>query len=233
MSKEQNVGNYHVYDVLSEVTDEAKHGLMEFDLYDAQAACPVSQKDCTSEMNGGWELDKYKFLHMIERTWKMRPHKKWYVFAEADSYVFWPNLIYWLNHKVTPEKHPYVGSVALLKNMPFAHGGSGYVISGETVEMMAKTPGLANKYDLMAPHECCGDYLMALAVNDTGSLVKQAHPMFNGEKPNTLPYGHGHWCEPMITMHHMNSEEVSSAWFYEQTRKKRVSAHGARLYEPD
>ncbi|KAH6869900.1 hypothetical protein B0T10DRAFT_568657 [Thelonectria olida] len=35
--------------------------------------------------------------------------------------------------------------------MPFAHGGSGYVISGETVRMMTETRGLAHKYDLIIP----------------------------------------------------------------------------------
>ncbi|KPM46289.1 hypothetical protein AK830_g373 [Neonectria ditissima] len=228
---DQQVGNYHVYDVLEDVKDEAKKNLMEFDLYAAQASCPVSQTDCTDNMKGGWELDKYKFLHMIERTWRMRPDMEWYVFAEADSYVFWPNLVWWLRNKVNTEKHPYLGSVAMLKNMPFAHGGSGYILSGETVKAMAATPGLADKYDLMAPHECCGDYLMALAVNETGSKVKQAHPMINGEKPSTLPFGHGHWCEPLLTMHHMNSEEVSSAWSYEQKRNKTGILQIKDMYE--
>ncbi|KAH6868982.1 hypothetical protein B0T10DRAFT_419048, partial [Thelonectria olida] len=91
---EQNFGNYYLYDVLFDVFSEAKQGLMLFDVCDAQANCPMSQKDYTSEMRGRWELDKYKLLHMIERTWKMRPTKKWYVFTEADNYVFCSNLIF-------------------------------------------------------------------------------------------------------------------------------------------
>ena len=219
--------------MLEGVSEEVKKGLREFELYDAQITCPVSQKDCTKELKGAWELDKYKFLHMIERAWAMRPGREWYVFAEADTYVFWHNLIYWLQNKANATAAPYVGSVAFLGDKPFAHGGSGYVISGETVRKMAEEiPNLAAKYDAMAPNECCGDLLMSLAVTETGSKVKQAHPMFNGEKPNTLPYGNGHWCEPLLTMHHMNSEEVSSVWQYEQTRTSKVSAvagvcHGA------
>ncbi|KAF7547104.1 hypothetical protein G7Z17_g7949 [Cylindrodendrum hubeiense] len=228
---EQQVGKYHVYNVLENVKTEAKGDLMEFKLYSAQESCPVSQQDCTTDMKGGWELDKYKFLHMIERTWEMRPNMEWYVFAEADSYVFWPNLVWWLRNKVNPKDFPYVGSVAMLKGFPFAHGGSGYVISGETVKKMAEIPGLADKYDLMAPHECCGDYLMALAVNETDVKVKQAHPMFNGEKPNTLPYSDGHWCQALMTMHHMNSEEVSQVWDYEQNRKSTGFVQIKDMYE--
>ncbi|KAH7149523.1 hypothetical protein B0J13DRAFT_621378 [Dactylonectria estremocensis] len=228
---EQQVGKYRVYNVLDNVKPEAKGDLMEFSLYDVQANCPTSQQDCTRDMKGGWELDKYKFLHMIERAWTMRPNMEWYVFAEADSYVFWPNLVWWLRNKLNPRDFPYVGSVAMLKNFPFAHGGSGYVLSGQTVKAMAETPGLAHKYDLMAPHECCGDYLMALAVNDTGSKVKQAHPMFNGEKPSTLPYSDSHWCQALMTMHHMNSEEVSQVWDYEQKRTSTGFVQIKDMYE--
>lgn len=173
-------------------------------------------------MKGGWDLDKYKFLHMVERAWEMRPNMEWYVFAEADTYIFWPNLVDWLRNRADPSKTPYVGSAAMLKGMPFAHGGSGYVIHGETVKKMIEIPDLAHKYDEMATRECCGDYLMSLAVNETGFKVKNAHPMFNGEKPTTLPYGDGHWCEPLLTMHHMSAEEVSAVWQYEKTREKKV-----------
>jgi hypothetical protein len=221
---EQQIGRYHVYDVLDRVDDTIRKAHSEFQLYKAQQACPISQKDCTKDMKGAWDLDKYKFLNMVERTWEMRPDREWYVFAEADTYVFWPNIVHWLRERAKPEEHPYVGSVALINGFPFAHGGSGYVVSGALMKkMIEKIPGIAAKYDEKAPHECCGDLLISMALDEVGAKVKQAHPMFNGEKPNTLPYGNGHWCEPIFTMHHMNSEEVSSVWQYEQTRTKNVS----------
>lgn len=174
-------------------------------------------------MAGAWELDKYKFLNMLVQTWEKRPYMTWYVFAEADTYVVWPNLVQWLRTRADPIEHPYVGSVAFVGDTPFAHGGSGYVISGEMVKKMVETiPDLAAKYDGVATEKCCGDLLMSMAVREAGSRVAHAHPMFNGEKPNTLPYGPGHWCEPIFTMHHMDSEEVSAVWQYEQTRTNKV-----------
>ncbi|UPL01311.1 hypothetical protein LCI18_012245 [Fusarium solani-melongenae] len=228
---EQQIGSHHIIDVLDNVKEDVQKGRKEFDLYKAQKSCPIPQKYCTADMKGGWDLDKYKFLHMIERAWKLRPHQRWYVFAEADSYIFWPNLIWFLNNKVNATETPYVGSVAMLKGTPFAHGGSGYVIYGDTVRKMVEIPDLAHKYDMMATHECCGDYLMALAVNETGKKVRQAHPMFNGEKPVTLPFGNNHWCEPLITMHHMDPEEVSSVWQYEKTREKTGPIQIREMYE--
>ncbi|KAF5018536.1 hypothetical protein F66182_9470 [Fusarium sp. NRRL 66182] len=218
---DQQIDKYQIYDVLKEVKDDVRQGRKEFDLYKAQTECPISQQYCTADMKDGWNLDKYKFLHMVEKAWEMRPNKEWYVFAEADTYIFWSNLVWYLHNGVNGTETPYVGSVAMLKGKPFAHGGSGYVIHGETIKKMVEIPDLAHKYDLMATHECCGDYLMSLAVMETGKKVRQAHPMFNGEKPVTLPFSNNHWCEPLLTMHHMNPEEVSAAWHFEKTREKK------------
>jgi len=33
-----------------------------------------------------------------------------------------------------------------------------------------------------------------------------------------MPFGPGVWCNPLVTMHHMNIEEVSSFWEYETHR---------------
>jgi hypothetical protein len=43
-------------------------------------------------------------------------------------------------------------------------------------------------------------------------------PTINGEKPSTLPFGPSHWCHPIVTMHHMNSEEINAFWAYESKR---------------
>jgi hypothetical protein len=172
-------------------------------------------------MDGGWELDKFKFVNMVVRAWELRPDQDWYVFAEADTYVVWPTLVHWLRNKVNPRDNVYVGSVAMIAGFPFAHGGSGYVVSGALMRKMAQIPDIT-KYDEKAGEECCGDVVFARVAKEVGTKVMNAHPMFNGEKPNTLPYGPGHWCEPLLTMHHMNSEEISAVWQYQQTRTKKV-----------
>ncbi|KAM0519480.1 hypothetical protein ACHAPE_003654 [Trichoderma viride] len=214
---EQQIGKYHIYDALDRVDPKIREKYEEFKLYEAQKECPVSQKDCTADMEGGWALDKFKFLNMVVRTWELRPDRDWYVFAEADTYVVWSTLVHWLRNKVNPRDNVYIGSVAMMGGFPFAHGGSGYVVSGALMRKIASIPDIA-KFDDMAGDECCGDVLFSKAAKEAGTKVLNAHPMFNGEKPNTLPYGPGHWCEPLFTMHHMNSEEISGVWQYEQTR---------------
>jgi len=183
--------------------------------------------DSKAESHNAWNLDKYKFLPMIEQTWKMRPGLDWYIFAEADTYVFWTNMIYWLRQKsgLSPREKIYLGSRSYINGRPFAHGGSGYILSGNLLRhLVEKHTGLVHQYTEQGTHECCGDLLVALALEEhEGVKIRQTWPMLNGEKPTTLPYGKNHWCEPILTMHHMNSEEISRVWQFEQTRKTNVS----------
>lgn len=34
-----------------------------------------------------WTLDKYKNIHILEKTWELKPNMDWYVFIDADTYV--------------------------------------------------------------------------------------------------------------------------------------------------
>lgn len=59
--------------------------------------------------------------------------------------------------------------------------------------------------------------MTSLFYTQLGLTVPQ-WPTINGEKPFTLPYGPTHWCHPIVTMHHMNAEEISTFWEYEHKR---------------
>jgi hypothetical protein len=208
-----------------------------FDLYRDQKACVVSLQGCIdtgAKSTAAWELDKYKFINMLVRAWEMRPGMVWYVFAEADTYIFWPNLVAWLNNHADPDEMLYAGSVTLIDDFPFAHGGSGYVISGTLLRaVVEEAPDLADRYNVKASETCCGDLLVGKALQEAGVTVRHGYPMFFGEKPWTLPFGNGFWCEPTFTMHHVDSEEVSLLWQLEQTRMTEVSTlthnHGGAL----
>ncbi|KAH7026198.1 family 31 glycosyltransferase [Microdochium trichocladiopsis] len=222
---EQQIGSYHIYDALADFDKTTLEKHSDFELYRQQQDCPVSQKSCNSvheDRQKAWNLDRYKFIPMMEKTWKMRPGRDWYVFAEADTYVFWSNLVYWLRHKSPISHHDkvYLGSRSFIGGTPFAHGGSGYVLSGALLEhLIEHHPVVVEHYNKKGMHECCGDLMLAQALDEYEHVkIRQTWPMFNGEKPSTLPYGPGHWCEPIFTMHHVNAEEISTTWLYEKTR---------------
>lgn len=174
---DQNIGGYHVRDSLETVLPEAMEGNKDFDLYRRQKACAADQQSCNKlgdPASEGWNLDKYKNIHIAEKTYNLRPNYEWYVFVDADTYVLWPNLVQWLRKLKSTNKH-YLGSVSLINDFSFGHGGSGYIVSHAALQDFAGNhPGIGNKYDMRVHNECCGDYLFALAMKDTVDVpVKQ------------------------------------------------------------
>lgn len=172
---DQHIGGYHVRDSLETVLEEAKEDNPDFDLYRLQQQCAVDQDNCVKMMDGagtaGWNLDKYKNIHMAEKSYRMRPNYDWYVFVDADTYVSWPNLVYSLN-KLDPTEEKYLGVVTIIGHMIFGHGGSGYVVSQAAMKnFVGKNPGIANKYDADIKYSCCGDFMFAVALNDTIGLL--------------------------------------------------------------
>lgn len=222
---EQNIGGQPIHDSLDTVLSEAQDGNSDFDLYRRQKWCLVDQEVCNKlgdPAKEGWNLDKYKNVHIAEKAYKMRPDYDWYIFVDADTYVLWPNLMEWIK-KLDAKKKLYLGSVTLIHNFSFGHGGSGYLVSQAAMkDFVGAHPGVANEYDVQAQKECCGDYIFARALKDKTDVgVQQMWPTINGEKPATLPFGPNHWCHPIVTMHHMNAEEINSFWHFERKQMRK------------
>jgi hypothetical protein len=109
---EQDIHSLHIHDVLSRYDPEFLEHHADFELYRKQKEYQTEGRDIqtlstmtdsnsdwrTSGHNAAWALDKYKFLHMIERAWELQPDKEWYVFAETDTYIVWRNLVQWLQN---------------------------------------------------------------------------------------------------------------------------------------
>jgi hypothetical protein len=174
---DQHIGGQQIHDSLSTVLPQAMEGNADFDLYRRQKWCLVDQENCNKlgdPAREGWALDKYKNVHIAEKTYAMRPGYDWYLFIDADTYVLWPNLMKWIK-KLDPTKRLYLGSVTLINGFRFGHGGSGYLVSKAAMhDLVGKNPGVANEYDVRAKSECCGDYLFALALKDkTETSVQQ------------------------------------------------------------
>lgn len=219
---EQTIAGQHIFDALTEVLPDIKaHD--DFEIYHHQAKCPIDQEHCNKgydTANKGWSLDKYKNIHIAENNWANNSHYDWYFYIDADTYVSWPTLVEWFK-KLDPAKPAYFGSVALLGDFPFGHGGSGYAVSNAGMKKMfdGKTK-VGNKYDEKASTTCCGDYLFAYAIKEEAQLdVQNMFPTINGEKPYSMPFYNGHWCQPIITMHHLASEEIDELDKFELKRR--------------
>ena len=217
---EMQMGEYHLIDTLDTISDSVKKDNGDFDLYkylkdyERIGQDPRGLKDSFS----GWNLDKYKFLPMLSKTWKHRQDAKWYVFVEADTGMNWDNIRTFLD-KLNPEKAQYIGSPTYL-DIEFAHGGTGYIISGAAMrKAVGGHPDIQEKYDSMVHGICCGDRMPAAVLLDEQIKLTKAWPMLNGEQPFSVPYTDQHWCAPILTMHHMTAQEISQVWNFEQERK--------------
>lgn len=170
---EQDVAGYHIMDSLANVTPSVMEGNSDFDLYRRQKACLIDIASCNKvgdPASEGWQLDKYKNVHMAEKTYQMKPGFDWYVFVDADTYVMWPSMIQWLA-TMNPNHKRYLGSVSMLGDAPFAHGGSGYVVSqGAMKELVTKNPDIGAMYDQRAYQECCGDYVFSMALKEKAGV---------------------------------------------------------------
>ncbi|GJN74520.1 hypothetical protein PLICBS_008611 [Purpureocillium lilacinum] len=218
----QKVAGHTVHDSLDTVIPDVKRKNKDFNLYHRQQQCPIDLDSCNKNHNVGqeaWSLDKYKNIHMAEKTYAMRPNHDWYLFVDADTYVVWPTMMKWLS-KLNPKQPLYIGSVAYVANFPFGHGGSGYLVSQAAMhKLFHGKNGVANRWDERATHECCGDFMFSLALHtETGVSVQNAWPTINGEKPHTLPYAENEWCQPIATMHHAGAQEISDIYAFEKGR---------------
>lgn len=172
---EQDIAGQHVFDALTEVLPDIK-AHADFEIYHHQAYCPIDQEHCNKGYDTakkGWDLDKYKNIHIAENNWSKHSNFDWYFYIDADTYVSWPTLVEWFK-KLDPTKPSYFGSVAMLGDFPFGHGGSGYVVSKAGMKKMFDgKKNVGNKYDHKATTTCCGDYLFAFAIKEEAGLDVQ------------------------------------------------------------
>jgi len=169
---EQTIAGIHVRDSLDTVLDSVKKH-SDFALYHAQKECMVSQADCTrhrDKAKEGWNLDKYKNIHIAEKAYNLRPGYDWYVVIDADTYLFWTTLVAFLA-RLDPSRKLLLGSITHFKDFPFAHGGSGYAVSGAAMnDFVGRNPGVGNAYDKRVVDECCGDWMFSKAMKELSKI---------------------------------------------------------------
>jgi hypothetical protein len=214
---DQKLGDYVIHDSLIDYNKTTKENNPDFKLYLAlQTDKPLRQDPKRLKYKGGWELDKYKNIYTLSKTFKERPDAKWYLFIDADTYVMWPNLLRWLRGK-DYTKPLYFGSPAMFKDITFGHGGTGYLVSnGAMQHVVGNNPNVAKSYEDEAANSCCGDHVLAKLMLDHGIELTRADPSFNGEPQYTVKFDDDKWCKPAITFHHMYPSDIEHMWEFER-----------------
>jgi hypothetical protein len=224
----QKIGGVDIFDSLDETAEEVKEGNTDFDIYRKQQELKDPEKIASqlksmksppgSSDLAAWTLDKYKNIHIVEKTWALKPDMDWYLYIDADTYVIWSSLVEWLK-RLDKTQDLFLGSVSYLNDLPFAHGGSGILLSGQAMRIFAGDhTGTAARWDPEIRDWCCGDSVLAEALREYGIGVMNSWPTINGESQNTIPFDDEHWCNPIVTMHHVSTDEMEEMAEFEDRR---------------
>ncbi|KAF2091821.1 glycosyltransferase family 31 protein [Saccharata proteae CBS 121410] len=217
---EEELNGYQVEDVLSDVDDTIKWTHPDFKFYRELQRYKAQGRDVEELIAGNyeraWNLDKWKFLPMMEKALHARPEAKWFVFVEADTHLVWSNLLQWLR-LMDPSKPHYIGGQNWVGGQQFAHGGTGFIISIEALQLVVeKREGDVGYFDEMTMTEWAGDLILAKALKTVSIGLTGAWPILQGETPYTLDYTENHLCYPVVTYHHVPAEWVVKLWEFEQ-----------------
>ena len=217
----------HVQDSLDGIDQDTKQGHRDFQFYrqlqvyhrgsgDFEDLLPLKDSD---EANKGWNLDKWKFLPIVEKAFQKRSDAKWYVFIEADGAMFWSNLFRMLA-TFDAEKPLYIGAAAFVADIGFGHGGSGYAMSNPAMKSLAELIASDREfYYRLAQDEAYGDFLVAKILQQEINVnLTSVWPLLQGQSPAMVHYNHDVWCRPAVTFHHVVAEEVEVLFEYEQER---------------
>ncbi|GAB7360962.1 hypothetical protein MBLNU230_g0945t1 [Neophaeotheca triangularis] len=226
----QNFADTTVFDAIAPVSNHFRENHGDFELYRKLQGYQQSGQDMSLlKGDGGWNLDKWKFLPMMHETFAKSPkHIEWFVYMEADTSVSWTNLLQWLK-TMDPNQGYYLGSQNVIGGSHFAHGGSGVVVSRAAAEQLAskrETEGpkqYDNRWEEITSTSCCGDEVVARALVEVGVPLTPAWPLIQGETVSSIDFTWKHWCTPAVTYHHVSPIEIDALW---QFQTEWVNQHG-------
>jgi hypothetical protein len=205
-----NTDGIIVHDALASISNATKEKHKEFNQYEKL------QTQKAGEIKAGSvdkELEKWKMLPMVYKAYMMRPNMRWYMFIEADTSLSWTNLLQWVD-RLDYRIPYYAGAPTFLGNTKFVQRGPGILVSFGAMRLYAKSyeERYVSKWEARVAKECCGDLVLATAMNDAHVELYSAFPLLQGETPTSLDWTGRNWCTPVISWHHMNKQAIESVW---------------------
>lgn len=232
----ENYQGHTIYDALGEIVDQVRLDNDDFDLWrrlhekgrEGLAANELSINDHTDPNggsgnpdNGGWRLDKFKNIPMVNYTIHKYPDAKWFIYTDADTYIVWSNFLKWIRQMDSTGLY-YLGSAAMIDDQIFGHGGSGYIISNALMKKAAEVYNEEQgKWDQYAAGHWAGDCVLATLLEDIGGPLTWSYPSIQGGDPMVMDfwetgYDRRLWCYPAVSYHHIKPSTVASLWHLEQ-----------------
>lgn len=212
------VHGQHVHDILGDLPSSYAQNNSDWSAYEAQRQTSAAGNEVAKSVEG-WKLDRFKFLPMIEHAYAQNPNAEWYIFIETDTYVFW-DVLFRVLEKVDPYERHYLGTaVAGAHDRWFAYGGAAIALSQGLLRdlTLEGDQRLSVRYEWMAREDCCGDAVLAYVFYaELGVRIGNMYPTFSGEEPQWAWVSKENWCTPLLSLHHINTEALSSLWHWER-----------------
>ncbi|KAL4879618.1 peptidase S8/S53 domain-containing protein [Aspergillus karnatakaensis] len=246
----QQLGKFHSHDVLADVI----HVLSKEDQreYQRQREYHYYWDKELQPTKAGWNLDRYKFLSMVEYAYAQNPSAKWYVFMETDTLMIWENVVQLLSrfnwteplYLGSPTPGRPLGTWRAPEKTFFAYGGSGFILSVTAMENLLREdrPGsakggsdqesqlLITKYQDMVREDCCGDSVLGWVAAQRDVKLMGQWPMFNPRPLHDTPLGKAHWCQPAVSFH--KSDPFGSVELWNWQQKRLQQENGGDLQRP-
>jgi hypothetical protein len=215
-----DVQGQHVHDILADLPASYAQNNSDWSAYEAQRQT-IAEGTEVSKSHEAWKLDRFKFLPMVEYAYAKNPNAEWFVFIETDTYVFW-DVLFRVREKLDSDERHYLGTaVPGAHDRWFAYGGAVIVLSKGLLRdlRLEGEQRLSTKYEWMVREDCCGDAVLAYVFHaELGVRLANMYPTFSGEMPQWLWVSQDNWCTPLLSLHHLNSETLSSLWHWERCR---------------
>ncbi|KAF2865460.1 hypothetical protein BDV95DRAFT_612602 [Massariosphaeria phaeospora] len=223
---DEKIGDQQVVDILAELPASYAVNNTDFQAY-ANHRKAHTEGDKVNYSQQGWRLDKFKYLPMVDKAYQLNPKAKWYVFLEADVYIFWDTLFRLLDQLDSTEAH-YIGQPAHSSDGWFASAGAGIVISqGLMKKLLPAQTGtnagidgrLSVRYEDWVKTVQQGDAILAYAIqNATGVKLEALYPTFSGHAIEKISVDRERWCVPLLSLHRLSPDRMESLWKWERTR---------------
>lgn len=234
----ENIGAFHVVDVLANTTSPTLN-TTEFDVYRSQAeyntknvyleAAGLDGDDWGPQ--GGWIIDKYKFVPLVQHAGTNWPDAKWYIYTEDDTYLFLPNVLKYLSQFDHTEAY-WLGSYAAKSDVVFAQGGAGFALSrGAWEKSFGQNPKIAEEYEQYTAEHCCGDQVLGHALNKYGIKLGENggdevfRYGFNPLVHWAFTFERWSWCLPLYSWHKVHARDVARYYEFEKSWKQAVSSY--------
>lgn len=220
------IGSRQLVDVLANTSSRTTINAPDFQPYLLQEDFDDKQGWIEGDIAGpigGWKLDKYKFLPLINHAGHAQPDAKWYIYMEDDAFIFLPNL---LEHLANFDWRDawYIGSLAIKHGEIFAHGGAGFALSrGAWEKTFGSHEDIIEKYENFTEAHGCGDHVLGHVLKEYGVTFGETHETeeftfgFSPESYWSTWFGEANWCKPIFSMHHIHPKDISRAYNLEKS----------------